>query len=61
VLTILEASVDVLSVDTDDRVNELVAFIPLVVCSPISAELKPVVDLFILVVEVALVAVELET
>jgi hypothetical protein len=61
VLTILEAFVDVLLVDIDDRVNELVMFIPPVVCFTISAELEPVVDLFILVVEVVLVTAELET
>ena len=61
VLTILEASVDVLLVDRDDRVNELVILIPLVVCFTISAELEPVVDLLIIVMEVVLVTAELET
>jgi len=61
VLTILEASVDVSMVDMDDKVNELVVFIPLVVCFSINAELELVIDILILVVEVAVVTVELKT
>ena len=60
-LTILEASVDVSMVDMDDKVNELVVFIPLVVCFSINAELELVIDILILVVEVAVVTVELNT
>ena len=60
-LTILEASVDVSMVDMDDKVNELVVFIPLVVCFSINAELELVIDILILVVEVAVVTVELKT
>jgi hypothetical protein len=60
VLTILEASVDGSLVDMDDIVNELVVFIPLVVCFPISAELELVVDFFIFTVEVVVVTAKLE-
>jgi hypothetical protein len=61
VLTMLEASIDVLLVDTDDIVNELVVFIPLVICFSISAELEPVVNFVILGVEVVVVTAKLET
>ena len=60
-LTILEAPVDVSMVDVDDKVNELVVLIPLVVCFSIDAELELVIDILILVVEVVVVTAELKT